>query len=213
LKAAGISFAGMADKPYEIFKRDGVTYGFCAFAPNGGTMQLNDLDGMVRIVRHLDSIADVVMVSFHGGAEGTSYSHITRKTEIFLGENRGNPYAFARKAIDAGADLVIGHGPHVPRAIDVYKGKFITYSLGNFATYGFSTADALGLAPVIEVKVDRKGDFIDGRIVSFRQDRNAGPRPDPTSGAFKEIRRLTEADVPEAGLVFKEDGGFALKGK
>jgi hypothetical protein len=66
---------------------------------------------------------------------------------------------------------------------------------------------------VIEVKVDRKGDFIDGRIVSFRQDRNAGPRPDPTSGAFKEIRRLTEADVPEAGLVFKEDGGFALKGK
>jgi len=211
LKEAGLAFAGMLDKPFDIFERDGVKYGFCAFAPNSGTMPLKDLAGMARIVRHLDTTVDIVIVSFHGGAEGTSYSHITRKQELFLGEDRGNPYDFARKAIDAGADLVIGHGPHVPRAIDVYKGRFIAYSLGNFATYGFSTEETLGLAPVIRVRVDRNGGFLDGSVVSFRQEKNAGPKKDPAKGALKEIRRLTESDVPEAGIVFEEDGGFHVK--
>jgi len=211
LKTAGIAFAGMVDKPYDVFERDGVKYGFCAFAPNSGTVPLKDLAGMARIVRHLDTTADIVIVSFHGGAEGTSHSHITRQQEIFLGEDRGNPHDFARKAIDAGADVVIGHGPHVPRAIDVYKGRFIAYSLGNFATYGFSTEETLGLAPVIRVRVDRNGGFLDGSVVSFRQEKNAGPKKDPAKGALKEIRRLTESDVPEAGIVFEEDGGFHVK--
>ena len=41
-------------------------------------------------------------------------------------------YEFAHTAIDNGADIVLGHGPHVTRAVEVYKGKFIAYSMGNF---------------------------------------------------------------------------------
>lgn len=213
LSSAGMAFAGLLDKPYEIFRRGSTTYGFCAFAPNNGTMPINDLDRMARLVRHLDSLADIVIVSFHGGAEGTAYGNITRKTEMFLGENRGNPYAFARRAIDAGADVVIGHGPHVPRAIDVYKSRFIAYSLGNFATYGFNTKGPLGMAPIITVKVNPKGEFVDGRILSYRQEKYSGPKPDSSAGALNEIKRLTETDVPESGLAFESDGRFYRRKK
>lgn len=211
LKGAGIAFAGMTSKPYEVFTKNGITYGFCAFAPNPGTMSINDHAKMIQIVKMLDSLADVVVVSFHGGGEGSAYSHVTRKTEIFLGENRGNPFEFAKKAIDAGADLVIGHGPHVPRAINVYKGRFIAYSLGNFATYRFGIDGTKGLAPLICVNINRQGEFLDGRIISFRQASGKGPQPDATSGAWSEIKKLTETDIPESGLVFTEDGGFKLK--
>ena len=96
--------------------------------------------------------------------------HITCKTEIFLGENRGNPYEFARMAIDAGADVVLGHGPHVTRAIDVYKGRFIAYSLGNFATYGrFNLSASNGIAPIIEIDVDNNGKFLRGKIHAYKQ--------------------------------------------
>jgi hypothetical protein len=96
--------------------------------------------------------------------------HITCKTEIFLGENRGNPYEFARMAIDAGADVVLGHGPHVIRAIDVYKGRFIAYSLGNFATYGrFNLSGSNGIAPIIEIDVDNNGKFLRGKIHAYKQ--------------------------------------------
>ena len=88
-----------------------------------------------KTIAYLDSLVDIVIVSFHGGAEGSEYTNITKKTEIFLGENRGNPYEFSRVAIDAGADVIFGHGPHVTRSMDIYKNRFIAYSLGNFATY------------------------------------------------------------------------------
>ena len=211
LKSAGIAFAGLLDKPYEIFTKDGITYGFCAFAPNGGTMPINDYERMAKVVHLLDSLTDVVIVSFHGGGEGSAFSHITRKTEVFLGENRGNPYEFARKAIDAGADVVIGHGPHVPRAVDLYKGRFIVYSLGNFATYRFGADGPKGLAPLVCVDVDKNGVFRSGRIISFRQDPGKGPQPDPNMGAWKEMKKLTESDVPECGLEFTEDGGIRIK--
>jgi len=61
----------------------------------------------------------VVVVSFHIGAEGASAQHVTRKDEVFLHDNRGNVYALAHAAIDAGADLVLGHGPHVLRALEL----------------------------------------------------------------------------------------------
>ena len=99
-------------------------------------MQVTDLARLAAIVREAGRRADVVVVSCHIGAEGESRSAITRANELFLGENRGNPYAFGHAAVDAGADIVFCHGPHMPRAIEVYRGRFIAYSLGNFWTYG-----------------------------------------------------------------------------
>lgn len=205
-----IHFAGLLNYPYSIFVKDSITYGFCAFAPNTGTVRITDYDTARAIVQHLDSLCDIVIVSFHGGAEGAKYNRITRKTEMFLGENRGNPYEFARVVIDAGADVVFGHGPHVVRAVDLYKGKFIAYSLGNFATYGrFNLRGPNGLAPIIQVEVDKEGNFIKGKIYSALQVGEGGPTLDPENAALKEIIRLTQLDIPEAGLVFNVDGTFA----
>jgi len=151
----------------------------------------------------------------HIGAEGKGSSRITRKTEMFVGENRGNPYEFARFAIDNGADAVFGHGPHVPRAIDLYKGKFIAYSLGNFATNtSVNITGVSGYAPIVKIKIDGKGNFIEGEIISaIQQGENGSRRPflDSTGACIKEIKKLTETDIPEAKLSISEDGKIRLK--
>ena len=111
LKESGIQYAGLIDIPTSIFEHEGMTYGFCAFSPNNGTVSIHNYDYAKQIIQQLDEQCDIVIVSFHGGAEGSKYRNITRQTEMFLGENRGNPYQFARTVIDAGADIVFGHGP------------------------------------------------------------------------------------------------------
>lgn len=212
LKEQAIEFAGLLEYPFTIFVKDSITYGFCAFAPNNGTVSINDKENAVSIVKHLDSLCDVVIVSFHGGAEGSSRTHITKANEIFLGENRGNPYRFSRVVIDAGADIVFGHGPHVTRAIDIYKGRFIAYSLGNFATYGrFNLKGVSGIAPIVKVYVNEKGEFISGQIFSTKQIGEGGPVMDPEQKVLKEIITLSKIDVPESKLVIDDNGQVCIK--
>lgn len=211
LKDNNIQFAGHLEYPSTIFEKDGIKYGFAAFAPNNGTVSINDIPNAVNIVKKLKKECDIVIVSFHGGAEGSSKNRITRTNENFLGENRGNPYQFARSVIDAGADIVIGHGPHVPRAVDIYKGKFIAYSLGNFATYArFNLKANSGYAPLLEVQLDEKGNFIEGQIHSFIQIGEGIPTLDPNHAAAQEIKRLTTMDIPEAPLHISDEGKITL---
>jgi hypothetical protein len=207
LEQAEIKFAGLTNYPFTTFEKNGVKYGFCAFAPNTGTISINDGQNAIKIVQHLDSICDIVIVSFHGGAEGSGNRHITRSNEIFLGENRGNPYKFARDVIDAGADVVFGQGPHVTRAVDLYKDRFIAYSLGNFATYGrFNLTGVSGVAPIVKVYVNHKGEFLSGQIYSIKQIGEGGPVIDPYKKALKEIISLTFTDIPEAPINIDQNG-------
>lgn len=213
LKKQNLAFAGLSGHPYTVITQNGVRYGFCAFAPNEGTVSINDIAGARALVKKVDALCDVLVVSFHGGAEGAGYRHITRKNELFLGENRGNPYQFAREVIDAGADVVFGHGPHVTRAIDLYKNKFIAYSMGNFATYGrFNLKGPAGIAPIISIQVNRKGDFLGGKIIPVKQIGEGGPLPDDEAGAIREIISLTAQDIPECPLRIATDGTF-ISGK
>ena len=214
LKEAGIPHAGVKSLPYTTFEKEGLTFGFAAFAPNNGTVSLNDYANARKIISHLDSISDIVIVSFHGGAEGAAMKHITRKTETFLGENRGNPYEFARMVIDAGADVVLGHGPHVTRAIDSYKNRLIVYSMGNFATYGrFNLSGPNGISPIIELDMNRDGEFISGKIHATLQAGKGIPALDESLRVVKEIQQLTSQDIPETNLVINSDGTFFQKGK
>lgn len=212
LDSASIAFAGLEKYPYSTFERDGVKFGFCAFAPNTGTQKINDYNNARQIIQHLDSICDVVIVSFHGGAEGANYKRITRKKELFLGEDRGNPYEFSRVVINAGADIVFGHGPHLTRAIDLYNDRFIAYSLGNFATYGrFNLKGSLGVAPIVKVFTDKNGKFIEAKIISIKQEGEGGPTLDETNKAIQEIKQLTELDIPEVRLSISDDGTVKKK--
>ncbi|WP_421945389.1 CapA family protein [Pedobacter sp.] len=206
LDSLQIHYAGQLNKPFEIFQKDSVKYAFCAFAPNENTVSINKIDSAKALVARLKSMADIVIVSFHGGGEGARFEHVPRKNEIFYNENRGNVYAFAHAVIDAGADVVLGHGPHVSRAVEVYKNKFIAYSLGNFCTYGmFSLKGSNGFAPLLQLKINSKGDFLYADMISVKQDKINRLTLDDNYTAFKKIKALTDIDFVGHQLKFENN--------
>ncbi|MEY3048103.1 MAG: hypothetical protein RL365_141 [Bacteroidota bacterium] len=213
LKAKGIKYAGLETCPWDTIHVNGMVIGLTAFAPNSGCLNLNDYKKALEVLAELKKISDLVIVSFHGGAEGRARTNVTRKTEEFVGENRGNVYEFAHLMVDNGADIVLGHGPHVTRAIDCYKGKFITYSMGNFATYArFSLSGVSGIAPIYKLYINKyTGDFIKGEVVSIQQLGEGGPTLDPNKQVLAEIKRLCAMDFPEVQWQINEDGTFKLK--
>lgn len=207
LDSLGIWYAGNEVQPYTIFKHQGIVYGFAAFAPNKGTPSINDIPAARQTVSLLDSLVDVIIISFHGGAEGAKYTHVPKAHEYFYGEDRGDVYEFAHALIDAGADVIFGHGPHVPRAIEIYKERFIAYSLGNFATYRrFNLKGDNGMAPIAAVEIDAKGVFLSGRLIAAKQVGSGVPMPDPTMSSTDLIRELTKKDFAEIGLNIEESG-------
>ena len=139
--------------------------GFSYSLPTPYVYPMLDIPRAMEIVAALKSMHDLVVVSFHGGAEGSGALAVRDADEEFLGEKRGNPVRFARAAVDAGADLVLGHGPHVPRAIEIYRGKLIAYSLGNFAVYSmFNIKGPSGLGYVLQATLSADT----GDVLSFR---------------------------------------------
>lgn len=212
LDSLNIEYAGLQSYPFSIFEKDSVKYAFCAFAPNENTVSINKVDSAKQLIKRLKAQADIVIVSFHGGAEGAKHEHVPKRKEIFYGENRGDVHAFAHAVIDAGADVVLGHGPHVTRAVEVYKNKFIAYSLGNFNTYGmFSLKGPNGIAPLVQLKINSRGDFLFADIVSVKQDKINRLQLDPQNGAYKKIKTLTNIDFPGHRLDFSETGRIQLK--
>jgi hypothetical protein len=203
LDSLKINYAGLTSHPYTIFEKDSVKYGFCAFSPNDFTLQITDIDSAKRLVSFLKQQVDIVIVSFHGGGEGAKFEHVPRMNEIFYRENRGDVYAFSHAVIDAGADLVLGHGPHVTRAVEVYKKKFIAYSLGNFCTYGqFNLNGPNGFAPLLNIKLNNRGDFLYADVVSTKQTKISHLRIDDNHTAFKKIVSLTDSDFSGHRLSF-----------
>ncbi|HMU32279.1 MAG TPA: CapA family protein [Pyrinomonadaceae bacterium] len=185
---------------------------FIGFAHNAITPNVNDLDEAERLVRAAKKKADIVVVSFHGGAEGTDRQHVPNATEIFAGEKRGNLPAFAHRVIDAGAALVLGHGPHVMRGMELYNGHLIVYSLGNFATYGwFSLAAETALSEIVEVKLGSDGKFIEGKITPLKQEGRGGPVLDPTNRSIDVVRSLSQADFGENSPKIADDGKITLR--
>jgi poly-gamma-glutamate capsule biosynthesis protein CapA/YwtB (metallophosphatase superfamily) len=186
---------------------NGHTVAFVGFAHNAIQPNVNDLDTARRLVQEADKKADIVVVSFHGGAEGTGAQNVPKRTELFYGEQRGNLPLFAHTVIDAGADLVIGHGPHVLRGMEIYKDRLIDYSLGNFATYGWFRLEAeTALTIILEVKLDATGKFIGGTIHPARQEGRGIPVLDETGAAIKKIRSLSEMDFPTGAPKIADDG-------
>ncbi|MCG8579049.1 MAG: CapA family protein [Bacteroidales bacterium] len=213
LDSLDIAYAGLINKPSVITEIGGKKIGMAAFAPNTGTAQIGDIEGAVKTVESLAEKCDYVMVSFHGGAEGKKHMHVTRETEIFYGENRGNVYKFSHAMIDAGADIVFGHGPHVPRSIEIYKNRFIAYSLGNFCTYSrFNLSGANGLTPVVQVWTNDDGSFVRGKIHSFYQIKGKGTLRDHGNAVVYKMRDLTKIDFPELNhrLIIDDDGDFYM---
>jgi poly-gamma-glutamate capsule biosynthesis protein CapA/YwtB (metallophosphatase superfamily) len=179
-----------------------------AFGYSGNSYSISNLEETTKIISSLKNNFQFIIVSFHGGAEGRNALNINDETEFFLGENRGNVIAFAHTAIDAGADLVIGHGPHVLRAMEIYKNKLIAYSMGNFLTYGnMNISGVTGITAILKAELDENsGDFLRGKIVPVRQVDRGIPVYDESFEAFELIKSLTEDDLPDNGIFFITTG-------
>ena len=213
LDSMGILYSGIEGRVESVvIERQGLRIGICAFGHNSYTLKHIDLETVERIVDKLVKETDLVIVSFHGGAEGRTRNHLPQGSETFLGENRGSLRQLAHFCVDHGADVVYGHGPHVTRAIEVYKGRFIAYSLGNFCTpYNVNLTGISGYAPLVEIKIDHQGHFLSGQIHSMLQERGIGPRNDKLHRAAQEMKSLSEVDVPKSEARISSTGRIELK--
>lgn len=193
----------------------GVNVAFIGFSNYGEVHNsLLELKAGAEVVKKARQKADIVVISVHAGAEGTGAQNVNNRNEFFYGENRGNMVLFSRTMIDAGADLILGHGPHVTRALELYKGKLIAYSLGNFMGYRtLSTAGALGQSLILDVKMTPKGDFVSGKIIPIELSSQGIPSVDEDFRTVGLIRRLTKSDFPNTGLMIDDKGQILKKSK
>lgn len=203
----------ISKKSYVTFEIEGKKIAFAAFGHSSTSNQVFNIANAISVIRELDKEYDLVFVSFHGGAEGTSARHVYNKTETFYGENRGNLIKFSHAVIDAGADLVIGHGPHVLRGIELYNNKLICYSLGNFLTYGnVNISGVKGHGAIMDLNLDlTSGNFVSGKIIPTIQISRGVPVYDNDNGAIKDIIELTNSDFAESKISISKDGQITKK--
>jgi hypothetical protein len=206
LDRAGLAHTGRTDEITYLHVH-GLTVAFIGVASYSNTGPLNDYPAAGRLIRTADRHADIVVVAMHAGAEGVDAEHLTGQDEIYEGENRGNPEAFAHMAIDAGADLIIGYSPHVLRAMQVYHHRLIAYSLGNFAGYhNFTTEGALGVSGILRVKLAADGRFQSGRLVSTVLAGPGQPQLDLDDQGAALVEQLSREDLGARGAHLSADG-------
>ncbi len=214
LDAQGIKHVGgnRGEFASAIIEVKGKKIGFIGFAHNSVSPNVNELDFARQLVSSVSKRADIVVVSFHGGAEGTDAVHVPNRTEMFFGAARGNLPLFARTVIDAGADLVLGHGPHVLRGMEIYKDRLIDYSMGNFATYGwFQLEGATAETMVLEINIDGEGKFLGGKINPVKLEGRGIPVLDNTKSAIRTIRNLSVSDFKANAPKIADDGTISIK--
>jgi poly-gamma-glutamate capsule biosynthesis protein CapA/YwtB (metallophosphatase superfamily) len=141
-----------------------------------------------------------VAVTVHLGAEGKAAQRTPDARETFAGEDRGNPVAFARAAVESGASVVFGHGPHVLRAIEWQGDALVVYSLGNLLTHGpFTREEPLNRGGFACVRLRRGGGVLWGEFRAIVQQRPGVAFPDPTGRAERLVDSLSALDFPHTG--------------
>ena len=179
------------------------------FAPYPWAQRLTDIPAARRLVKRAAARADVVIVTMHAGAEGSAHAHVRPGTETYLGENRGNVVAFSHAVVEAGADAVIGHGPHVLRGMEWYHGRLIAYSLGNFAGYrAFSLGGRAGLGGILRLTLRGDGHFESATIVPTRLVGAGLPALDPGRNAIGIVRTLSHEDFGARAVKVSRNGSL-----
>jgi hypothetical protein len=211
LESVGVHHSGL-EGDVASWEVGGLRVALIAYAPFRGAHNPLEIDIARTQIATLAENHDLVFVSMHMGAEGEEATRLPFAEEFFHGEHRGDSVAFAHAVVEAGADLVIGHGPHVPRAIELYRDRLIAYSLGNFCTYyGINVRGLNGLAPILRIELAADGRFISGEIISNRQVRPNGPILDASHEAARLIAALTQLDFPQTPLEISATGRISRK--
>ncbi|WP_319461570.1 CapA family protein [Micromonospora sp. RTP1Z1] len=196
----GLKHTGAPDQ-ITVVQVQGVKVAVAGFSSYVWSNSLVDIESAKRVVAKAATMADLVVVQVHMGAEGADRSHVKPGTELFFGENRGDPVRFSHAVIDAGADLVVGHGPHVLRGMEFYRGRLIAYSLGNFAGGGKSlnSSGRLGWGGVLKVSLKRDGGFAGGTFTSTAMNGVGQPSIDAGDRGLGLVREVSRADFPRTG--------------
>jgi Bacterial capsule synthesis protein PGA_cap len=208
VRAAGMLTTG---RPGEIAytKVHGIRVALLGFAPYPWAQSLLDIPAAAALVRKADRWADLVVVTMHAGAEGSDHEHVRPGTETFLGENRGNSVAFTHGVVRAGADLVVGSGPHVLRGMEWYHGRLIAYSMGNFVGYRtLATSGAGGISGVLHVTLRRDAGWVSGRLDPVTIAGDGIPRPDAAEAAHGVVRTLSRQDFGKRAMQVSTDGAL-----
>ena len=211
LDGLGIQYAGSDRERFAstVVEMKGKKIGFIGFAHNNLVPNVNDVATARAMVGRLKKKVDLVVVSFHGGGEGVGHQHVPYGTEMFLGEPRGDLRVFTHAVIDAGADLVLGHGPHVMRGMEIYKDHLIAYSMGNFCTYGwFGLKEETALTAVFAITLKEDGTFLSGKLYPGEQLGRGGPVVDAMGKGIRVVRELSVADFGAGAPVIADDGTF-----
>jgi hypothetical protein len=207
MRDLGIAYSGKKGEVATLTVK-GKKLTLIAFASSAGYLSPSfwDVEAARTLVSEAAKEADLVIVSFHGGREGASAQH-------FRPQSGGVDQVirdFSRAVIEAGADLVIGHGPHVLRGLEFYKGKLIAYSLGNFATHKrFNLKGPNGLSVALEVRLGLDGSFKGGQLHPLRQEWPGGPQPDPSGEGVWVMRQLSQDDLGESAAIIGDDGSIS----
>ncbi|MBH8560833.1 CapA family protein [Nostoc sp. CENA67] len=210
LAAVGIATLGLKNQILYL-EANNIAIAMIGFSPYDMYNSIHNLEAAQALVTEAKNNANVVIVSMHAGAEGTGALHVKNQTEFFYGENRGNSIQFARTMIDAGADLVLGHGPHVPRAIEIYKGKLIAYSLGNFLGYRTLSTDAeTGYSMILEVELSSKGDLVSSKIIPVHMNRQGIPYIDQRFRTVELMRSLNRQAFPNNPVKIDQKGKIVV---
>jgi len=187
---------------------EGVKVGVVGFSSYVWSNSLVDIAEAKAVVTKAATMADLVVVQVHMGGEGADKTRVKPGTELFLGENRGDPVKFSHAMIDAGADLIVGHGPHVLRGMDFYQGRLIAYSLGNFAGGGNSLSNdgRLGWGGVLKVSLKPDGTWAGGSFTSTYMNSTGKPTMDPDHRGLGLVAELSRADFPKSGARLDRQG-------
>jgi hypothetical protein len=210
LRGAGVKQTGLPGE-ITLVRVGTVAVAFVGFAPYAFDADLLDIPGAQALIRRAHRRARIVVAIIHAGAEGADRDHTPYGTEHFLGEDRGDARAFAHAAIDAGASLVLGSGPHVVRGVERYRGHPIAYSLGNFVGYHtLSGAGLLSESGIFRVTLSSTGALRAARWISIRLD-DGLPRPEPGNAAAHLVAALSRADFPMGHFEIGADGAFRIQ--
>jgi poly-gamma-glutamate capsule biosynthesis protein CapA/YwtB (metallophosphatase superfamily) len=206
IEKAGMKYVGKKSQILYLNVKN-ITVAFIGFSHSDFHNSINDLPAAKALVEEANKTAEIVVISVHGGAEGIDAARVKNKQEIFYGENRGNMVLFARSMVDYGADLILGHGPHIVRSVEVYKGKLIAYSLGNFVGDGaLSTKGLLSNSLILNVQLSKEGNFVAGNIIPVYLNSQGIPQPDNKLRSVEMLRSLTKKDFPDTPITINEKG-------
>ena len=198
LAAAGVAVVGADSAPTLIPLPPGDTLAVFGFSVFSAGPDARDVQRLMRYVSQAARRYPRVVVSLHMGAEGVDAQRTRSVSERFAEEDRGNPVAIAHAAVDAGADLVIGHGPHVLRAVEWRGRALIAYSLGNLVTYGpFSRVPPLDRGAILCAVLDQDGRVAQADLRATRQVPPGRAWPDTAHVAFDLIDDLGALDFPQ----------------